>query len=285
MALAAGLLALIGVSQGFQSRVAQAPAGEDPFPFPHQSYKGSIPGMTDDGRWVNTKVGMEGFRDGEPTPATPDCDPACRDQTAFALPVGPKMEEAPICLEGIAQHLEAHLDTLRTGPLNEAYRHAIAVTGGCPEHGFGQFIHRDPCNPFVSVYAANDTVQNNRLRKLIDCHDAVEGETCFDAITWARDTGIKQDPQMYPGLYGMPEALQDFQDMFHQQSLHGCEKSCRGSEERARVLGHKWLKFINEVVKPDYMQEHIFTDYAKADMERSISVFCNRTIHPTSILS
>eukprot|EP00929_Paragymnodinium_shiwhaense_P039956 TRINITY_DN2090_c0_g1_i2.p1 TRINITY_DN2090_c0_g1~~TRINITY_DN2090_c0_g1_i2.p1 ORF type:complete len:611 (-),score=101.51 TRINITY_DN2090_c0_g1_i2:542-2191(-) len=60
------------------------------------------------------------------------------------------------------------------------------------------------------------------------CHSTREGEECHEHITWAKYTGIFQNPEAYPGL-NPGSSLDDFQFFFHRTDgfRHlGCTRPC-----------------------------------------------------------
>jgi hypothetical protein len=59
------------------------------------------------------------------------------------------------------------------------------------------------------------------------CHDAEKGDKCYKKVTWAKQTGVLQHPEWYPGL----NALSSHEEFQHQ--LHGlgkCPKPCGGTK-------------------------------------------------------
>jgi len=64
-----------------------------------------------------------------------------------------------------------------------------------------------------------------------DCHDTVQGESCYENVIWAMHLGIHQHPGWYPGL--TPESsFQDFQTHLHSKGKGHCHKPCRLSTWR-----------------------------------------------------
>jgi len=57
------------------------------------------------------------------------------------------------------------------------------------------------------------------------CHDAVEGEACFKAVTWAQLHGVYEHPEWYHGLGGTADFNQ-FQAVLHKDGIQHCPKPC-----------------------------------------------------------
>jgi len=58
-----------------------------------------------------------------------------------------------------------------------------------------------------------------------DCHTAAAGEACWDEIQWAKDIGLIQHAEWYPGLDGS-SSTQSFQCVVHQSNPDKCPAPC-----------------------------------------------------------
>lgn len=78
------------------------------------------------------------------------------------------------------------------------------------------------------------------------CHDAVQGESCYNDISWAKTQGVFQHPEWYHGLTAT-SSLEDFQRNVHQQSPGSCQMPCRSSSKLLPVVHkqHAHLPAIN----------------------------------------
>jgi len=59
------------------------------------------------------------------------------------------------------------------------------------------------------------------------CHDAVPGEACWQAVTWAKNSGIHQHPEWYRGL-SASSAEAEFQALVHSATPDKCPAPCVG---------------------------------------------------------
>jgi len=57
------------------------------------------------------------------------------------------------------------------------------------------------------------------------CHTAVEGEECYNGVTWAMQQGIAEHPEWYPGL-SATSSFEDFQSNLHAGGHSNCPASC-----------------------------------------------------------
>jgi hypothetical protein len=57
------------------------------------------------------------------------------------------------------------------------------------------------------------------------CHTAVIGEECYQRVMYARQEGIKANPEAYPGVNESSD-FEDFQMMFYQMKLGSCHMPC-----------------------------------------------------------
>eukprot|EP00440_Ansanella_granifera_P023694 gb/GFBE01025732.1/.p1 GENE.gb/GFBE01025732.1/~~gb/GFBE01025732.1/.p1 ORF type:complete len:375 (+),score=54.88 gb/GFBE01025732.1/:1-1125(+) len=63
------------------------------------------------------------------------------------------------------------------------------------------------------------------------CHTALPGEQCFRAAKWAKDEGVRQHPNWYPGLTAT-SSLEDFQAQLHAKGRGSCPKPCGSDSPR-----------------------------------------------------
>jgi len=62
-------------------------------------------------------------------------------------------------------------------------------------------------------------------RPCVSCHTAAPGEECYGHVAWAKQDGIRDNPQWYPDL--SPESsFEDFQEHLWNHGLGGCERPC-----------------------------------------------------------
>lgn len=59
------------------------------------------------------------------------------------------------------------------------------------------------------------------------CHDAVPGETCWQEVTWAKNSGIREHPDWYPGLSTLSTEA-EFQAVVHSATPNKCPAPCAG---------------------------------------------------------
>jgi hypothetical protein len=59
------------------------------------------------------------------------------------------------------------------------------------------------------------------------CHTVApgDGDTCYDAVTWAMQDGIYANPEWYDGL-STDSSFEDFQNLFHAWGEHDCPSAC-----------------------------------------------------------
>jgi len=57
------------------------------------------------------------------------------------------------------------------------------------------------------------------------CHTAVSGESCYKDVIWAKDTGIHEHPEWYPGL-NTSSGFKQFQQHLHASDSKKCPKPC-----------------------------------------------------------
>jgi len=63
-------------------------------------------------------------------------------------------------------------------------------------------------------------------RRLVSlCHTATPGEKCYDDVTWAKDKGIFEHPEWYPGL-DATSTFTDFQQHLYSNELSDCKQPC-----------------------------------------------------------
>jgi len=69
---------------------------------------------------------------------------------------------------------------------------------------------------------------------LQNCHTAVKGEPCYDAVVWGMTEGVQQHPKWYPGL-NANSSFDDFQ--LHLYAVHnkGCPLPCNATEVHLEV--------------------------------------------------
>jgi len=102
---------------------------------------------------------------------------------------------------------------------------------------------------------------SSEFRKLsddaLDCHTAVEGEACFDAITWAMQEGIHSNPEWYEPLRAA-SSFEDFQELFHEgghesKCLRPCAVREKWSEElqNPQGLSQFWTEEFQNETLPD----------------------------------
>jgi len=66
----------------------------------------------------------------------------------------------------------------------------------------------------------------------LDCRTVVEGEACFDAVTWAMQEGIHSNPEWYEPLQAT-SVFEEFQELFHQGGHEShCPRPCMQSVQR-----------------------------------------------------
>mmetsp|Transcript_86013 Transcript_86013/g.233090 ORF Transcript_86013/g.233090 Transcript_86013/m.233090 type:complete len:212 (+) Transcript_86013:798-1433(+) len=77
-------------------------------------------------------------------------------------------------------------------------------------------------NKEVDKGALQQLVHNSEVENGVEetCRDAVEGDTCYEMVTWARQTGVQQHPEWYKGLTAQ-SSRQEFQ-----ACLHGLGRDC-----------------------------------------------------------
>eukprot|EP00411_Alexandrium_monilatum_P024110 CAMPEP_0175215298 /NCGR_PEP_ID=MMETSP0093-20121207/17145_1 /TAXON_ID=311494 /ORGANISM="Alexandrium monilatum, Strain CCMP3105" /LENGTH=554 /DNA_ID=CAMNT_0016508667 /DNA_START=50 /DNA_END=1714 /DNA_ORIENTATION=- len=71
-------------------------------------------------------------------------------------------------------------------------------------------------------------------RALDNCHTAVQGESCWDDIQWAKRQGIQEHPEWYPGLDASSSEVQ-FQQAVHVDAPEKCPRPCIGTQHTSAL--------------------------------------------------
>jgi len=61
-----------------------------------------------------------------------------------------------------------------------------------------------------------------------DCHTAENGEACYEAVSLAMKTGIRNHPDWFPGL-NASSSFEEFQEALHRASPGDCQRPCAAS--------------------------------------------------------
>eukprot|EP00931_Biecheleriopsis_adriatica_P035136 TRINITY_DN20237_c0_g1_i1.p1 TRINITY_DN20237_c0_g1~~TRINITY_DN20237_c0_g1_i1.p1 ORF type:complete len:578 (-),score=55.32 TRINITY_DN20237_c0_g1_i1:126-1859(-) len=104
------------------------------------------------------------------------------------------------------------------------------ILGLAPLHSFAS-SHRSTsgsqCHSPVLLQSGVDSKRSLALSEANECVDAVEGDSCHFAVTWAKNEGIYQNPEWYPGLTAS-SSFAAFQCVLHAIEADGgvCQKPC-----------------------------------------------------------
>ncbi|CAK0813215.1 unnamed protein product, partial [Prorocentrum cordatum] len=112
-------------------------------------------------------------------------------------------------------------------------------------------------------------------RPCASCHTAAPGEECYGHVAWAKQEGIRDDPEWYPNL-SLESSFEDFQNLLWLNGLHECQRPCASCHTAApgeECYGHvawakqdgirddpEWYPNLSPESSFEDFQEHLWTN-------------------------
>jgi hypothetical protein len=97
------------------------------------------------------------------------------------------------------------------------------------------------------------------------CHSAVEGEECYENAKWAKDHGVFEHPEWYPGL-DSNSSIHKFQTNLFKKGLHKCQRPCESCNADDSELSLEFAGWSNLVQVGRKVECESTTQVAKFSM-------------------
>lgn len=133
---------------------------------------------------------------------------------------------ASITIQSLWQHLNHIYNSISFGGVDNIFSNiAQSFVTSKVDLGSGGSDHHA-----ISVSLAVGSMNTSTEAAVVptlppNCHDTVQGDTCWQEVMWAKNTGIHIHPEWYAGL-SEASSVGEFQNVVHSSSPDKCSMSC-----------------------------------------------------------